>query len=139
MSTGREQATSKSRAKSKLYREYPSKTAVGAQTKDSARRGYFENLQQFVGIGIDKNCEESRCLTKDVEDGGVFCFDKDALEHMDKLNYRSGRVSLKDKQKDMLGYLWELAYDLCLAPDNNISESPGLEHPLGVHTGTSKK
>ena len=39
----------------------------------------------------------------DVEDGGVFCFDKDALEHMDKLNYRSGRVSLKDKQKDMLG------------------------------------
>ena len=130
-------ATSKSRSKTNFYRTYPARDGGGTIANESGRKGYFESLHQYVGIGIDKNCKESQCLTKDMEDGGVFCFDRDTLTWIDKLNYRkdNNRVSIKDKQKDMLGYLWELAYDLCIAPSNNVSESPGFEHPLGVHAG----
>jgi hypothetical protein len=31
----------------------------------------------------------------------------------------------------MVGYLVELVYDLSIAPNNNISGSPGFELPLG--------
>ena len=134
-------ATSKSRTKTNFYRSYPSRNSESTKSSDTGRSGWFENLQQYVGIGINKNCEDARCLIKDVEEGGVFCFDKDTRTCIDKLNYKkdNNRVSIRDKQKDMLGYLWELAYDLCIAPSNNVSESPGFEHPLGVHARGPRK
>jgi len=33
----------------------------------------------------------------------------------------------------MIGYLLELGYDLCLAPDFNISGNPGFEIVLGIN------
>jgi hypothetical protein len=33
----------------------------------------LRRIHQFVGIGTDKNRKKSKGLTKDIEDGGVFC------------------------------------------------------------------
>ena len=35
------------------------------------------------------------------------------------------------KRIHMVGYLIELVYDLSIAPNNNVSGSPGFELPLG--------
>jgi len=85
-----------------------------------------------VAIGVDKNCPETNILAKDIKDGSVFCFDKDILEHIGKLNYPDKKKRLHSKQMDMLCYLWEMAYGLCLDPEKNVSENPGMEHALGV-------
>ena len=42
---------------------------------------------------------------------------------------------LQDKQLHMVGYLFELFYDLMIAPRHNVSQSPGFETPLGVFGG----
>jgi hypothetical protein len=38
----------------------------------------------------------------------------------------------------MVAYLCELAYDIALSPDHNVSESPGFETPLGIFGGGKK-
>ena len=38
-----------------------------------------------------------------------------------------------NKQLNMVAYLVELFYDLCLSPQDNVSESPGFELPMGIH------
>ena len=43
---------------------------------------------------------------------------------------------LRDKQLHMVGYLFELFYDLMIAPRNNVSCSPGFETCLGIFGGT---
>ncbi len=43
-----------------------------------------------------------------------------------------GTVTLNHKKLHMVAYLCELGYDLMIAPDANISKSPGFETPLGV-------
>ena len=32
----------------------------------------------------------------------------------------------------MVAYLFELFYDLCLSPQVNVSEGPGVELPMGI-------
>jgi hypothetical protein len=36
------------------------------------------------------------------------------------------------KQLHMVAYLFELVYDLMLAPEENVSSSPGFERPLAI-------
>ena len=56
--------------------------------------------------------------------------DSDALKRIERVNF-PGNPRLKPFH--MLGYLWELAHDLCLAPGSNISGNPGFETVLGIH------
>ena len=39
----------------------------------------------------------------------------------------------KEVQREMVAYLFELIYDLCIAPDDNASEYPGFESLAGTY------
>jgi hypothetical protein len=56
---------------------------------------------------------------------------------MHKIRF-AGTQCLKEKQLHMVAYLCELAYDIALSPDHNVSESPGFETPLGIFGGGKK-
>ena len=57
---------------------------------------------------------------------GIFYFDADTNTEIDTVGF-SGASRLQTKQLNMLGYLWEIGYDLCVAPGSNISGSAGFE------------
>ena len=68
--------------------------------------------------------------TRDISQGGIFHFHAEAMEHIEKVNFKeSGMVTarVQQKQMHMLGYRWELAYDLCISPASNISVNPGFK------------
>ena len=69
-------------------------------------------------------------ITKDAADGGIFRFSERKKKQMEKVKF-GGESTLKGKQLHCLGYLMELAYDLALAPRDNVSSSPGFETCLG--------
>ena len=48
----------------------------------------------------------------------------------------AGCSTLEEKQLHMVGYLFELAYDLMISPTDNVSRSPGFETPLGIFGNT---
>jgi hypothetical protein len=97
---------------------------------EHARKGKFENLQMFVGIGYKKLLKFK--LTHDFEtQGGIFFFDATINKKIEAVKF-SGSDRLGQKQLHMLGYLWELSYDLCIAPSSNISSNPGFETVLGI-------
>jgi hypothetical protein len=119
--------TSASSENSKFYHSYPFSTAAIVDKR--VKKGSFENLQQHVGVGFDK-LRKGKLLV-DVEQGGIFCLDNETNKKIDAINFR-GNLRLQTKQLNMLGYLWELAYDLCIAPASNVSGNPGFEVLLGV-------
>ena len=112
--------------RSNFYNSYASNSVELAD--NGLRRGKFENLQMFVGIGFHKLLKGK--LTHDLEDGGIFHFDKQTKKSIDGVKF-SGNQRLQQKQLHMLGYLWELVYDLCIAPSANISTNPGFESVVG--------
>jgi hypothetical protein len=119
--------TSASSENSKFYHFYPSIEAAIVDKR--VKKGSFENLQQHVGVGFDK-LRKGKLLV-DVEQGGIFHLDNETNKRIDAINFR-GNLRLQTKQLNMLGYLWELAYDLCIAPASNVSGNPGFEVLLGV-------
>jgi hypothetical protein len=115
---------------SRFYSRYPSTEAVLAT--EACRKGRFENLQQFVACGFDCDMSDDvkKILTTDVASGGILHWDV----HTNKIgcvNFR-GATSLAAKQMHMVGYLFELAYDLCIDSVANVSLNPGFETCLGV-------
>ena len=120
--------TSASSQKSKFYNSYPSWYANLAD--QSVRKGEFEKLQILVGVGYNKLLKGK--LTCDIAMGGIFHLNNETNKMIDGVNFR-GTVRLQAKQLHMLGYLWELAYDLCIAPGSNILGNPGFETVLGIY------
>lgn len=114
--------------RSKFYTHYPSK-CVSLPDK-GGQLGYFENLQQFVAIGYDKLRKGN--LLVDVKNGGIFHLNAEINKKIEAVNFK-GCNRLQTKQLHMLGYLWEISYDLCIAPAANISGNPGFEVLLGVN------
>ena len=51
---------------------YPTSTC--AQNKSASRKGYFDNLQQFVAVGfnIDDDGERDKVMTGELEKGAIF-------------------------------------------------------------------
>ena len=43
-----------------------------------------------------------------------------------------GCETIREKQLIVLGYFFEMCYDICLAPEQNVSVNPGFEQILGV-------
>ena len=112
------------------YSRYPSRDA--ALTNEACWKGRFENLQQYVACGIDYKMSEEvkKILTIDALRRGVFHWD----EHINKIrgvNLFWGVITLlAAKQMHMIGYLFELAYNICINYVANGSLNPGLESVL---------
>ena len=72
-------------------------------------------------------------MTRDcTTQGNVYHFDAGTTQKIDSMNI-AGASRTETKKLNMLGYLWEIAYDLCLAPQSNISGSAGFENLIGEH------
>ena len=66
--------------------------------------------------------------------GGVFLWPPNVLERVNKVKL-VGCTSLQEKQLQIVGYLFELFYDLMISPEDNVSVSPGFETCLGIFGG----
>jgi hypothetical protein len=116
---------------SKFYKAYPSQAAP--ETQQMLQRGNFEDLTQYCGLGFSR--QENIQALHQTDGSGIFVWSKEVLERIGAVNF-SGAKDLEAKQLHMVGYLCELVYDLALAPDDNVSQSPGFETPLGIFGGS---
>ena len=116
---------------SRFYLRYPTKSS--ARCKSSSRKGYFDNLTQYVALGfdIDLNNERGETLTIDMSENGIFSFDENKKKRIDVLKFR-GRNTTTQKRVDVIAYLIELCYDIAISPANNVSQNPGFESCLGI-------
>jgi hypothetical protein len=112
---------------SKFYKAYPSTTAPEPELQ--LQRGDFEDLKQYCGLGFSRK-QNIEALHR-TDGSGIFVWSKEMLELIGKVNFANAN-DLKAKQLHMVGYLCELVYDLVLTPDDNVSQSPGFETPLGI-------
>ena len=119
---------------SRFYRTYPVRNSK--YSSDNLRRGYFDHLQLYCGLGFDRASKSNRNLTTSGKRQSLFLWPDSCLRKVKLVNFRGlAAEDLEERQRHMVGYLCELAYDLALSPRNNVSSSPGFETPLGVFGG----
>ena len=119
---------------SRSYNAYPDPNSPNI-TED-ARIGVFSDLVLCVGLAfqrMDKNAVKALCSTGS---GRVLLWPPSVLEKVNKVKF-AGCSSIEDKQLHMVGYLFELFYDLLIEPAANVSQSPGFETCLGIFGGSS--
>jgi len=108
---------------SDFYDRYPHSTSKRAD--DDGADGLFEDLVQYVGASFDPTNEVMAICQKDYGDGGIFFYTEEERELVRNVNFR-GRT--KDEGfMEMVGYLFELGYDVALDRRANVSLSPGFE------------
>ena len=113
-----------------FYFRYP--TMESTLSQSPSRKGYFDNLIQYVAIGFDiDNVEISKKLTTVLEDGGIFTFNEFEIKMINQMNMR-GRATLMLKKIDLIAYLCEIVYDISISPIDNVSTNPGFESCLGI-------
>ena len=126
---GHKEAASKSSViekNSRLYLEYP--TADNPNRLKSAR--FFEDLVQYNGIAFDRDSNTDG-LTSSTEGSNLLHWSKSVLEGLERMN-EGGCSTLREKQLVIVSYFFELCYDICLSPTNNISQNPGFESRLHI-------
>ena len=117
---------------SRFYIFYPSHESPRSQSK--VKLGVFEHLQLFVGLGWDaSNTNITNVLSRNINSSGIFLFDEVDKENINEINFR-GNLNEKEKKIELIAYLIELVFDLCISPKNNISSSPGFEVIFGAVT-----
>ena len=50
----------------------------------------------------------------------------------------SGCRDVRDKQLVLIGYFFELGYELMLSPNQDVSENPGFESFLGIYNNSTR-
>ena len=122
---GSELKSSKSK-ESLFYNKYPSRSGLNEAREPF---GLFEELIQYEGFGFERRViGTTHCLTD--EKNGLFSWSKTTIKKISNCGTITG-IPLQDAKLDMVAYLFELCYDLCLAKVDNVSRSPGFEKYLG--------
>ena len=113
---------------SKLYKLYPSQSSSRSQTS-TIRRGYWENLGLFCAISIpgDDMVSLSK-ICRNQKEQGIFVYNEFEITKISELG-KDGNE--KDNRLEVIAYLFELAYDLCISVHDNVSESVGFEKCIG--------
>ena len=93
------------------------------------RWGFFEKLSPVCAIGWSPDDEDSILWMTQV-DGGGFHWNRNCVRQLERKATRTN-TTLKAQQLEMLGYLFELVYDLAISPVHNVSSNPGFESILG--------
>lgn len=110
-----------------FYHSYPDRTSKHIVEK--GRKGFFQDLDEYCGVGFSRSgVQEVNNLTS-VEDG-ILTWTKKIIDY--STDKESGTI-IVDKQLHLVGYLWELGYDLMIPPHCNVSTSSGFETPLGEY------
>ena len=58
------------------------------------------------------------------------------INHLDRSKI-GGLKTLREKQLTVVGYFFELCYDICLSPSQNVSNNPGFESIIGAFNNAS--
>ena len=91
-------------------------------------------------MGFDPNSEGAKSFDEDIADGGILLLDNDdKASILASMNTAEGRANLTSIQKfhDIISYQFEFGYDLAIAPELNVSRSPGFESVLGIFGGSA--
>jgi hypothetical protein len=118
--------------RSKFYNSYPTKGSAHGSNLTNQRRGYFDNLRLYCGLGFNRLTPGHRELF--AKEAGVLSWDEKTLRRLENAKV-GGDTHITKKQLHMVGYLFELCYDLAIPPENNVSESPGFEALGFFNTG----
>ena len=106
---------------------------------DSLRKGYFDiNLKQYCALGFSRSRligASIRKLTNN-DENGVFHWSGNVLLKIGQANL-AGCQDLCDKQLVLIGYFFELGYELMLSANQDVSENPGFESLLGIFSNGS--
>ena len=120
---------------STFYLRYPTKCS--ARSNSASRKGFFDNLIQFVAIGfLVANDEIDRKVSLEYEQGGIFLFNENEKKRINASN-KAGRNTTALKRIDMIAYLIEIAYDIAISPVHNVSDNPGFESCLNIYSSAS--
>jgi len=110
----------------RFYRRYP---AAGVKNLGNPK-GHFEQLGVYCGMAFDKKEAASTSLCSINDDDGLFVWSERTIGELKKRN-----GTLQKLQLDAVAYLWEICYDMLIATEHNVSESPGYEG-LGLRKNT---
>ena len=118
-----------------FYTLYPSKDNPNQLPN---KRGNYEDLVQYCGMcfirseNVDGlvNTTPIQELDSDVPVDALFDWSV-YIQHLDKSNVQNVQT-LREKQLIVLGYFFELCYDLCIAEVHNVSNNLGFEAIIGV-------
>ena len=89
---------------------------------DGIRRGYFEDLEQYSLLAFDRNGHVDELIKVE---GGIFDWGDD-IQKISSLSFY-GSKTLREKQLVVISYFYEMCFDICIAPDSNVSQSTGWE------------
>ena len=104
-----------------FYASYPGRKAP----RSALAKGYFEHLSLHAGLVFKIGDEEAKTALCSADDKKGLLYWSPTV--MSKVT--------KDKQLHMVGYLFEMLYDLMIAPNANVSQSPGFESFLHIYGG----
>lgn len=119
-------------ASSHFYFVYPSEESIRAEKRD--KQGTFEMLSAVIAAGFDPSSDLAQSVNRNWNDGGVLILDQDNINHI-KSSMKKKNMQDIEKFQAILAYQFELAYDLAISPNFNVSRSPGFESFLGVFGG----
>ena len=109
-----------------FYTLYPSQVNINQLPN---KLGTFEDLSQYCGFSFNRAENVDGLISCDVKKG---IFDWSVyISHLEKSNIR-GCSTIREKQLVVVGYFFELCYDICLSRKDNVSKNPGFESILGV-------
>ena len=109
-----------------FYTLFPSQTNKN-QLPD--KLGYFEDLTLYCGFSFNRS-NNTEGLTSTDYDTSIFDWSL-YINGLTNAKMR-GTSTLGEKQLVVVGYFFEMCYDICLQPNNNVSNNPGFESVLGV-------
>ena len=98
-------------------------------TKSARETSPISGMLQFSGFAIDrtkKTLVESICE----EANGFMRWPKNTIQRLSKDGSIRGNEMVNAKL-ELVAYLYELGYDLCISQQDNVSQSPGFEKYLG--------
>ena len=106
-----------------LYYKYPS-TEVMQDDAPVSKIGDFENLTMHIFVGFDRQDEKTLTVLCDVQQQN-FVWPEPMCKALKACKWHD--LTFRNKQLQMLSFLWELFYELTLSSTANVSESPGFE------------
>ena len=106
-----------------LYYKYPS-TEVMQDASTVSKKGDFENLTMHIFVGFDRKDEQALAVLCDLQQQN-FVWPEPMCKTLKACTCHD--LTFRNKQLQMLSFLWELFYELTLSSTANVSESPGFE------------
>ena len=69
-------------------------------------------------------------------ENGLFHWSKNVIQKIGDTNL-PGSNDIKDKQLVLIGYYYELGYELMLLANQDVSQNPGFQSLLGIFSNTA--